>query len=105
MNVGEHQSITMTREQAREILKRFRGEARRLAKELGVRPSAITNWFNGASSQRVERAVLARVMELLEDCKDPEKLCVPCLLRPVCEQLARRSRSGSGGKSVSRRHR
>lgn len=80
---------TISRTEVQEIFRRFRGAAKDLADELGVSKQAVNQWLKGKPSQRIERAAIAKAVELLAGCKEPEKLCLPCPLRPVCEQLAR----------------
>jgi transcriptional regulator with XRE-family HTH domain len=89
----------ISRIEVAKIFQRFRGAKKDLALELGVGQSAITNWLSGKPSQRIERAAIAKAVELLAGCKEPEKLCLPCPLRPVCEGLAKRAaRSGKPRK-------
>jgi predicted transcriptional regulator len=71
----------------REIFQLFRGSQMALAKEMGLTRSAVSNWLHGRPSRRIERCAQAKVLELLESCVDATKLCLPCPLRPVCEEL------------------
>ena len=100
--------ITLNREQVAAIFKRFRGAQSQLARDLGVRPSAIANWLSGRSSQRIERAAQVQALALLTGCTDPDALCQPCPLRPLCTQLAKqrvRKAEDQMSKADSRRRR
>jgi transcriptional regulator with XRE-family HTH domain len=93
---------TVSRAEVAEIFRRFRGAAKDLARELGVSNQAVHNWLKGKPSQRIERAAFAKAIELLKGCNEPEKLCLPCPLRPICEQLARATKP-SARKSLRER--
>jgi ATP phosphoribosyltransferase regulatory subunit HisZ len=56
----------MDRSKLHRLFKRHRGELAKLARELGVDLTSLSNWFlRGMTSARIERAVCERAEELL----------------------------------------
>lgn len=70
----------MTRLQLRRLFRKHRGEFARLARELKLSATTVSNWFSGRfDSDRIEAAVFARAKELLE--KDAQEEAAKASIR------------------------
>jgi hypothetical protein len=58
----------MTRLQLRRLFRKHRGAFARLARELELKPTTVSNWFSGRfDSARIESAAAATAKELLHE--------------------------------------